>query len=632
MFEALHFLRKHWEHDSFRIPQEQIIESVVQGNDTLTLLPTGGGKSICFQIPALMTDGICLVISPLIALIEDQITQLKNRNIKALSISGNLSTEEISNLLDNSMYGNYKFLYIAPERLKNEWILSRIIQLPINLVAIDEAHCISQWGHDFRPAYLEIGKLKEWLPNIPFIALTASANNRIQEDIIRILQLKNPNIFKKTFLRTELSYGVYQQENTEELLLQILKKAPVPAIIYVKSRKATVEVAQNLKSYGIAADFFHGGLDFKAKKQKLNDWLVEKVVVMVATNAFGMGIDKPNVRNVIHLHIPDNLESYYQEAGRAGRDGEKAFATLLLNPSSIYEAQKFHELNHLDTDFVKMVYKRFVNHFQIAYGEGFNETIRFNFKDFCQKYNLPVSKTFQAFEFLDRQSVLTFEQSFKYKNYLHFLINSNDAIAYFSNHSLEEILFLSILHHYRGMQESETAIDIDVLSKHTKMPVQKITETIESWVLKGFCTFTQAPNDTSIVLNEIREDDITINRVAKNLVQFNIIKDQQFKAMLHYVTNASVCKNKILLNYFDEDYNEDCGKCSTCIQNKNVQNTAFLVDEIKNKLKKHPKDHVLELSYLKNMPPIQTNYLAQALNELVEERAYIYKNATYIRL
>src|SRR5690606_28407710 len=279
----------------------------------------------------------------------------------------------------------------------------------------------------------------------------------------------------------------------------------------------------------------------------------------------------------------------------------------------------------------KLVYKRFVNHFQIAYGEGFNETIRFNFKDFCEKYNLPVSKTFHAFEFLDRQSVLNFEQAFKYKNYIHFLINSNDAIAYFSNHSLEEILFLSILHHYRGIQDGETAIDIDVLSKHTKMPNQKIIETIESWVLKGFCTFVQAPNDTNVILTEIREDDITINRVAKNLTQFNAIKDQQFKAMLQYVTNTTVCKNKILLNYFDEDYNEDCGKCSTCIQNKNSKNTRDLLNEIKIKLKQYPKNHVFELQDLKSMFIHKSNYLAQALKELTEESEYLYKNATYIR-
>lgn len=630
MFEALHILKKYWGYDAFRPPQEQIIESVVQKNDTLALLPTGGGKSICFQVPALMTNGICLVISPLIALIEDQINRLKEQNIKALSISGNLSIEEISTLLDNSMYGNYKFLYIAPERLKNEWILSRIIQLPINLVAIDEAHCISQWGHDFRPAYLELGKLKEWLPTIPFIALTASANKRVQQDIIDSLLLKDPQVFQKSFLRNEIYYGVYQQENTEELMLQILKKASSPAIIYVKSRKATIEVAGNLKSYGISADFFHGGLDFKTKKQKLNNWIDETTLVMVATNAFGMGIDKPNVRNVIHLHIPDNLESYYQEAGRAGRDGGRSFATLLLNPYSVSEAQNFHELNHLETDFIKLVYKRFVNHFQIAYGEGFNESIRFNFKDFCQKYNLPVSKTFHAFEFLDRQSVLTFEQNFKYKSYIHFLINSTDAIHYFSNHSLEEVLFLSILHHYRGIQEGETSIDIDLLSKHTKMPSNKIVETIESWVLKGFCTFTQAPNDTNIVLNEIREDDITINRIAKNLVQFNYIKNQQFQAMLNYVTNTTVCKNRILLNYFDEEYNDECGKCSVCIQKKNQQNN--LLETIKRELKSYPEGHVFELSDLKTIYLNKTEYLAQALKELIEESEYLYKNATYIRL
>lgn len=631
MFEALHILKKYWGYDTFREPQEQIIEAVLQGNDTLALLPTGGGKSICFQIPALLNEGICLVISPLIALIEDQINQLKERNIKALSITGNLSPQDISDLLDNCQFGNYKFLYIAPERLKNEWILSRIIQLPINLVAIDEAHCVSQWGHDFRPAYLEIGSLKEWLPNVPFIALTASANQHVQDDIVKLTKLHQPKIFKKSFFRDELHYGIYLQDNTEELLFQILKKSPEPAIVYAKSRKATMEIAQKLKALGISADFFHGGLDYKTKKKKLNNWIDEEILVMVATNAFGMGIDKANVRNVVHLHIPDNLESYYQEAGRAGRNGQKAFATLLLSRQSVNEATLFHNQNILDIQFIKTIYKRFVNQHQIAYGEGFNKIVRFNFKDFCRKHNFPVSKTFQAFEFLDRQSIITFQQSFQYKSYLQFLISSENAMAYFSNHSLEEILFLSIVHHYMGIHEIETAIDIDKLAKHTKMPVPKIIATIEKWVLQGFCTFSQAPNDTSVILNEVREDDITINRVAKNLQHYNTIKEQQFKAMMHYVTDQTTCKNILLLNYFNETITENCGKCSTCIQNKNQHNNELL-QQIKQTLLAYPPKHELLLVDLKATYFDKTAYLAQALKELVEENQYLYNNATYTRL
>ena len=276
------------------------------------------------------------------------------------------------------------------------------------------------------------------------------------------------------------------------------------------------------------------------------------------------------------------------------------------------------------------MYKRFVNHFQIAYGEGFNEIIRFNLKDFCQKYNLPVSKTFHAFEFLDRQSVITLEQSFKYKNYLQFLLNSEAAISYFSNHSLEEVVFLSILHHYRGIHDAETAIDIEILVKQTKMPATKITEIIENWVLQGLCTFTQAPNDTQIILNEIREDDITINRIAKNLKQYNVIKDQQFKAMIEYVTNTTICKNKLLLTYFDEVYTEDCGKCSTCIQNKNGHKNTTLA-QIKNELKAFEKGRVFEIKELKDLYLNKTTFLAQALKELIEEGIYQYSNATYTK-
>jgi ATP-dependent DNA helicase RecQ len=403
MSKALELLKLYWKHNNFRELQEDIINAVLDENDTLALLPTGGGKSICYQIPALLNDGICIVISPLIALMKDQVNTLKNKGIKAVALTGGINENEIIDILDNCQYGNYKFLYTSPERLQNEWILERIKNLPINLIAVDEAHCVSQWGHDFRPAYLKIHLLKDFFSKTPILALTATATKRVQDDIIDQLRLTNTAVFWQSFERKNSAYMVIETEDKLHYSAQILKKNIAPSIIYVTNRKSCTDTVNQLKSVNISATFYHGGLSMKDKEKHMKLWMDEKVQVMVATNAFGMGIDKANVKTVIHFHLPSNLESYYQEAGRAGRNGEKAYAVILVNSSDIEHAysQFIHVLP--DKSFLNFVYKKLCSYLQIGYGEGIDEEYNFNLNNFCLKYNLSLLKTYNSLLFLDNQ-------------------------------------------------------------------------------------------------------------------------------------------------------------------------------------------------------------------------------------
>ncbi|WP_309597632.1 RecQ family ATP-dependent DNA helicase [Flavobacterium oreochromis] len=340
MQKALQILQKYWGYDSFRSVQDEVIQSVLEGHDTFALLPTGGGKSLCFQVPAMTTDGLCLVVSPLVALMKDQVNQLQKRGIKAIALTGGTHVDDLIQLLDNCQFGNYRFLYLSPERLEQDWVLDRIKSLPINLIAIDEAHCVSQWGHDFRPSYLKINILKKAFPKIPFIALTASATPEVQDDILKNLGLVNPKIFKKSFLRDNLSYHIIKSEDKLYKIQQILLKNPEPSILYVRNRKLCLDYANQLNALGFNATYYHGGLLPKDKSKNMESWMNESSSIMVATNAFGMGIDKSNVKTVIHVNLPENLESYYQEAGRAGRGGQKAFAIMIASANDVIHAEE----------------------------------------------------------------------------------------------------------------------------------------------------------------------------------------------------------------------------------------------------------------------------------------------------
>ena len=586
MSEALQILQKYWKHDSFREPQEEIIQSVLSGNDTFALLPTGGGKSVCFQIPAMMLNGICLVISPLIALMKDQVQNLQSKNIKAIALTGGVSQDEVIDILDNCQFGNYKFLYLSPERLQHDWIVERLKQIPINLIAIDEAHCVSQWGHDFRPAYLKISTLKEHFPSTPFLALTATANKRVQEDICSHLALVNPKVFTKSFTRENLAYHVIKTEDKLFKVQQILTKNPQSSIIYVRNRKSCIETSQLLSQLGFTCTYYHGGLPSKEKEKNMQSWLENKAQVMVATNAFGMGIDKPDVKTVLHIQLPENIENYYQEAGRAGRNGEKAFGIIVTNTSDIdYTKRQFIAVLP-DKKFVRDVYVKLNNYFRIAYGEGFNESFSFNLNQFCSHYNFPILKAFNSIQFLDRQGILTFQSESTEKISLQFIIPSKEVIRYISLHPHDEPIITSILRTYSGIFDVETTINPHLIAKKSNCTETRVEEVIDQLTASNCIVLHAKNNDSSITFNEVREDDLTINRVAKFLEHQNNLKETQFQSVVHYITNEDSCKNKLLLAYFDEITKKECGICSYCVSQKKanpIENTQSIIKLLQKK-------------------------------------------------
>lgn len=563
---AAQVLKQYWNHDEFREPQADVIASVLAGVDTFVLMPTGGGKSICFQVPAMMQSGICLVISPLVALMKDQVHNLQQRNIKAIALTGGIPQNEVSDLLDNCAFGNYKFLYLSPERLQSEWIIDRIKALPISLIAIDEAHCVSQWGHDFRPAYLKIKSLRPHFPGIPFIALTASATVKVLHDIIDESGLRNPDVYQKSFKRDNIAYMVYQVEDKYYTTTQILKKNPEPSIIYLRNRKSCVEISAKLNAAGFRSVFYHGGLSAKDKDRNMTRWMSEDAQVVVATNAFGMGIDKANVRTVIHLQLPENLENYYQEAGRAGRDSNKAFAIILTTESDAQTAESQFLAVLPDKEYLKTVFVKLCNYFQIAYGEGIDQKFSFNLNKFCLQYTFPVMKTFNALQFLDNQGVITMSQEFSQNAVVQFVVPSKEVIRYMSLNPSHSEIMLAILRSYPGIYETPASLNFALIARKSLCTESEIISLLQKLHQQELIDYRESSNDATLIFNEIREDDHTINRISKHLTVQNSLKQKRLQAVLGYVRNSTDCRSNLIIEYFGEQPAADCGICSTCLQ------------------------------------------------------------------
>ncbi|EDM43513.1 ATP-dependent DNA helicase recQ [unidentified eubacterium SCB49] len=561
-------LKQYWGFSSFRPLQLDIIQSVMDGRDTVALLPTGGGKSVCFQVPALAMDGICIVVSPLVALMNDQVTGLKSKGIRALSITGGLSFANLMTTLDNAKHGNYKFLYLSPERLQQETVQNAIKQMPVNCIAIDEAHCISQWGNDFRPAYKNITILRELCPLAPVIALTATATPEVLKDTIAELKMELPAIFKKSFVRNNIAYQVLQEDDKLYRIEQLLKNNTGNTIIYIRNRKGTVQLSEELNSLGFRSQFFHGGLTPKEKEKKLEDWKAEITPIMVATNAFGMGIDHPNVRFVIHTQLAESLESYFQEAGRAGRDGKYAQAVLIYNTYDKTIVKKQHVDSLASVNDLKLIYRKLNNYFQISYGEGTNTKHSFGFAKFCKTYQLNTLITYNGLQALDRLGILQLSKEFGRKSTLHFTAHNDIVLDYFSGDPLASVIGKTILRIYGGVFDSPTQVNLDFVQSKTGQSIPVIEATLQKMEAQGLCTVTLQQTDASITFLVPREDDKSINVISREAKALNDKKKAQVAAVLKYVTNTETCKSVQLVTYFGETTATACGICSVCTMQK----------------------------------------------------------------
>lgn len=622
MIAAKNILKKYWGYTTFRKPQEEIIQAVLQKKDTIALLPTGGGKSVCFQVPALITEGVCLVISPLIALMQDQVENLKKRNIKAATIKSGLSQDEIITLFDSIKFGNYKFLYLSPERLQTSLIQQKIKELKISFVAIDEAHCISEWGHDFRPTYRNIKVLKELKPDVNFIALTATANKQVLEDISKNLELKQPQLFKKSFFRENLAYQIFNIEDKLLRLIQIFTKTKSPAIVYVNSRKKTKDIANFLNANNFKSSFYHGGLPLAEKQIAYENWMSEKTKIIVATNAFGMGIDKPNVGIVVHFDLPFSLENYIQESGRAGRDEKKSFAVLLKNENDIliYKDQLKKRLPSLTE--VKEIHRKLYQYFRIAKGEILEEMFQFQISEFCKTYQFSQKKVTSVLKILSNNGILEISNTFNQKSTVIFNASSKKVISYAINNIYTKNFIDTFLRTYTGLFQQEVKVDEFLLAKKTNSTSKQVIEHLERLHQDNILTYKRIKTDLEIRFLVPREDDRTINIFSKEIVQFLKQKQKKSDDFLNYIQNKNTCRSIQILDYFDEKSTKKCGICDVCLSEKKTKNQDISSDilsllaknssltsqEINQHLKANEKDILIHLRILLSENKVQINH------------------------
>ena len=558
-------LKQYWGYDRFRGIQEDIIDSISKNKDTLGLMPTGGGKSITFQVPALAKEGMCLVITPLIALMKDQVQNLKKRGIKALAIYSGMSRQDIIITLENCIFGNYKFLYISPERLDTEIFRTKLRKMHISMITVDESHCISQWGYDFRPAYLKIAEIRELLPDVPVLALTATATPEVVKDIQARLHFRHKNVFRMSFERNNLAYIVRKTENKTAELLHILRSMPGSAIVYVRNRRRTKEITELLNNEHITADFYHAGLDDATKDIRQHRWQSGESRVMVATNAFGMGIDKPDVRIVIHMDLPDSIEAYFQEAGRAGRDGQKAYAVILYAKSDKTTLHKRIPDTFPEKEYIRDVYEHLQYYYQMAMGDGLDCVREFNIEDFCRKFKYFPVPVDSALRILTQAGYLEYTAEQDSTSRILFTIRRDELYRLREMGEDMDRLIQAVLRSYTGVFTDYTYINEDSLAIRTGLTRRQIYEMLVHLAKLRIVSYIPHKKTPYIIYTRERVEAQRIHISPEVYEHRKARYETRINAMLDYMTNNTVCRSRMLLDYFGERNEHNCGQCDTCI-------------------------------------------------------------------
>ena len=561
-------LKQYWGYDSFRDLQEEIITSIGEGKDTLGLMPTGGGKSITFQVPALAQEGICIVITPLIALMKDQVQNLRKRGIKALAIYSGMTRQEILTALENCIFGNYKFLYISPERLDTEIFRTKLRSMKVSMITVDESHCISQWGYDFRPAYLKIAEIRELLPGVPVLALTATATPEVVKDIQTRLNFREGNVFRMSFERKNLAYIVRKTDNKTKELLHILQRISGSAIIYVRNRRRTKEITELLTNEGITADFYHAGLDNAVKDLRQKRWQSGEVRVMVATNAFGMGIDKPDVRIVLHLDLPDSPEAYFQEAGRAGRDGEKAYAVILYAKSDKMTLHKRIVDTFPEKEYILNVYEHLQYYYQMAMGDGFQCIREFNLEEFCRKFKYFPVPVDSALKILTQAGYLEYTDEQDNSSRILFTIRRDELYKLREMGKEADALIQTILRSYTGVFTDYAYISEESLALRTGLTRQQIYNILVTLTKRRIVDYIPRKKTPYIIYTRARLDLRFLHRPPMVYEERKARYEARIKAMEEYVTTENVCRSRMLLHYFGEKNEHNCGQCDVCLSNR----------------------------------------------------------------